>query len=67
MEIRNECAHTGKAKNVPTASDVRDNRKLIEDGGAGVVTVFQNVLGAPPYAVPAPAPAPAPALPPAGP
>ena len=49
MEIRNECAHTGKAKNVPTTSDVRDYCKLIEDVGTGIVTVFQNALGAPPF------------------
>jgi hypothetical protein len=59
MEIRNECAHTGKAKNVPTTSDVRDYCKLIEDVGTGIVAVFQNVLAAPPYTAPAPAPAPA--------
>lgn len=56
MEIRNECAHTGKAKNVPTTSDVRGYCKLLEDVGAGVVTVFRDALGAHPY-VPAPAPA----------
>lgn len=54
MEIRNECAHTGKATNVPTTSNVRDYCKLIEDVGTGIVTVFQNALNAPPYAVPAP-------------
>lgn len=51
MEIRNECAHTGSAKNVPTTSDVRDYCKLLEDVGTGIVSVFQTVLGAPPYAV----------------
>lgn len=63
MEIRNECAHTGKAKNVPTTTDVRGYCKLLEDVGTGVVTVFQNALGAPPYAAaapPPPAPQPAP-------
>jgi len=65
MEIRNECAHTGKAANVPTTSDVHDYCKLIEDVGTGVVAVFQNVLAAPPYTAPAPGvPAP-PAAPPA--
>jgi hypothetical protein len=69
MGIRNECAHTGSAKNVPTTSDLRGYCKLIEDIATGVVAVFQNVLGAPPYAAPAaaPAPAPAPAAPPAAP
>lgn len=57
MEIRNECAHTGSAKNVPTTSDVRGYCKLLEDVGTGIVTVFQNALGAPPYVAPAPAPA----------
>jgi hypothetical protein len=60
MEVRNECAHTGKAKNVPTTSDVREYCKLIEDVGTGIVVLFQSVLGAPPYAMPSPAPAPAP-------
>jgi hypothetical protein len=63
MEIRNECAHTGSAKNVPTTSDVRGYCKLLEDVGTGIVTVFQDALGAPPYAAaapPAPAPQPAP-------
>lgn len=57
MEIRNECAHTGKAKNVPTPSDVRDYCKLLEGVGVGIVAVFQNLLGAPPYATGVPAPA----------
>jgi hypothetical protein len=63
MEIRNECAHTGKAKNVPTTTDVRGYCKLLEDVGTGIVTLFQNALDAPPYtaaAPPAPAPQPAP-------
>jgi len=59
MEIRNECAHTGSAKNVPTTSDVRGYCKLLEDVGTGIVIVFQNALAAPPYMAPAPAPAPA--------
>jgi hypothetical protein len=57
MEIRNECAHTGSAKNVPTTSDVRGYCKLLEHVGTGIVTVFQNALGAPPYMAPAAAPA----------
>ena len=57
MEIRNECAHTGSAKNIPTTSDVRGYCELLADLGTGIVAVFQNVLAAPPYAVPAPAPA----------
>jgi hypothetical protein len=59
MEIRNECAHTGSAKNIPTTSAVRDYCQLLADLGTGIVTVFENLLAAPPYAVPAPAPAPA--------
>jgi hypothetical protein len=59
MEIRNECAHTGSAKNIPTPSDVRGYCELLESIGEGVVAVFQNALRAPPYAVPAPEPAPA--------
>jgi hypothetical protein len=53
MEVRNECAHTGSAKNVPTASDALDYCQLIEDVGAGIVKVFQDLLAAPPYAAPA--------------
>lgn len=56
MKIRNECAHTGSATNVPTTSDVRGYCKLLEDIGSGIVTVFQNALAAPPYAAAAPAP-----------
>jgi hypothetical protein len=59
MEIRNECAHTGSAKIVPTTSDVRGYCKLLEDVGTGIVTVLQNALAAPPYMALAPAPAPA--------
>ena len=55
MEIRNECAHTGSAKNIPTTSAVRDYCQLLEDLGTGIVTIFQNVLAAPPYTVAAPA------------
>jgi hypothetical protein len=50
MEVRNECAHTGRAKNNPTSSDVRGYCDLIQSIGEGVVAVFQNVLGDPPYA-----------------
>ena len=49
MEIRNECAHTGKAKNVPTTSDLRGYCQLLEDIGNGIVKVFTNILAAPPY------------------
>jgi hypothetical protein len=59
MEVRNECAHTGSATNIPTASDVRGYCKLIEDVGSGIVSVFQSALAAPPYAAPPPAVAPA--------
>jgi hypothetical protein len=49
MEIRNECAHTGSASKVPTTSEVRGFCELIEQLGGGVVAVFQNTLGQPPY------------------
>jgi RiboL-PSP-HEPN len=49
MEIRNECAHTGSANNVPTTSDLRSYCKLFEDIGTGIIAVFQNILAAPPY------------------
>jgi hypothetical protein len=62
MQIRNECAHTGSAKNIPTTSDVRGYCDLVGQIGSGIVAVFQNALGAPPYiagpAAPAPGPAP---------
>lgn len=68
MEVRNECAHTGSAKNIPTASDVRDYCQLIEDVAAGIDKVFQDLLAAPPYAAPAASgPGAAPVLPPAAP
>jgi len=57
IEIRNECAHTGSARNVPTTSDVRGYCDLIQEVGAGIVVVFQNALGAPPYVAPPPVPA----------
>ena len=51
MEIRNECAHTGTAKSAPTTTGVQDFCELIEQLGAGIVVVFQNVLDSPPYTV----------------
>jgi hypothetical protein len=51
MEIRNECAHTGSARNVPTTSDVQGFCDLIEQLGAGIVAVFQDKLGKPPFVV----------------
>ncbi len=65
MEVRNECAHTGSAKIIPTASDLRDYCQLIEDVASAIVKVFQDLLAAPPYtplviAVPPAAPPPHP-------
>lgn len=60
MEIRNECAHTGRAKNNPTPSDVRGYCDLIQSIGEGVVGVFRNVLAGPPYAAVAPGTVPQP-------
>jgi hypothetical protein len=54
MEIRNECAHTGKAKNVPTTSDVLGYCDLIQAVGSGVIALFQAALAAAPYAPAAP-------------
>jgi hypothetical protein len=51
IQIRNECAHTGTAKIVPTTSDVRSYCRLIEDLGAGIIAVFRNALGSAPYVV----------------
>jgi hypothetical protein len=51
MEIRNECAHIGSAKNVPTTSDVQVFCDLIEQLGTGIVTVFDDILGKPPFVV----------------
>lgn len=51
MEIRNECAHTGKATNIPTPSDVRGYCDLLQSIGEGIVAMFQNVLAAAPYAL----------------
>jgi hypothetical protein len=55
MEVRNECAHTGKATNVPTTTDVRGYCELIEQLGTGIVAVFEDALGKPPYATGQPA------------
>jgi hypothetical protein len=49
LEIRNECAHTGTATNVPTTTDVQGYCDLIEQLGTGVDAVFQNLLTNPPY------------------
>lgn len=49
VEIRNECAHTGSAKNVPTTTDLNDFCDLIEQIGTGIVKVFTEALGRPPY------------------
>jgi hypothetical protein len=51
MEIRNECAHTGSARNVPTTSDVQGFCDLIEQIGTGIVAVFNDTLGKPPFVV----------------
>lgn len=67
IEIRNECAHTGSAKNIPTTSAVRDYCQLLEDLATGIIAVFENVLAAPPYTVAAPAATPVAAPPVAGP
>jgi len=56
MEIRNECAHTGSASKVPTTNEVRGFCDLIEQLGEGMVNVFQNTLGQPPYVVAQPVP-----------
>jgi hypothetical protein len=56
MEIRNECAHTGSASTVPTTTDVQGYCDLIEQLGNGIVAVFQNILGQPPYVAAQPAP-----------
>jgi hypothetical protein len=55
MEVRHECAHTGSATNVPTTTDVRGFCDLIEQLGVGILTVFQDILGKPPYAAAQPA------------
>lgn len=52
MAIRNECAHTGSAANVPTTNDVLAFCGLIEAIATGIVAVFKDTLGKPPYAVP---------------
>jgi len=54
MEVRNECAHTGSAKNIPTTSDVQSFCDLIEQLGTGIVAVFQDALSKPPFVVAAP-------------
>jgi hypothetical protein len=56
MEIRNECAHTGSASKVPTTNEVGGFCDLIEQLGKGMVTVFQDTLGQPPYVVAQPVP-----------
>jgi hypothetical protein len=63
MEIRNECAHTGSASKVPTTTEVQGFCDLIEETGKGIVAVFTNILGQPPYAAAQLAQPPAPANP----
>jgi hypothetical protein len=59
MKVRHECAHTGSAKIMPTTTDVTSYCALIERLGTGMVDVFQDILGKPPYVAAPPAPAPA--------
>jgi hypothetical protein len=40
---------------MPTTTDVQSYCDLIEQLGTGIVAVFQDMLGKPPYAVPPPA------------
>lgn len=54
MKVRHECAHTGSATIMPTTSDVLGYCDLIEQLGTGIVVVFQDTLGKPPYVVPPP-------------
>lgn len=54
MKVRHECAHTGYAKIMPTTTDVQGYCDLIEQIGTGIVAVFQDTLGKPPYVVPPP-------------
>jgi hypothetical protein len=49
IEVRHECAHTGSATSVPTTTAVRAFCDLIEQVGAGVIAVFEDMLGKPPY------------------
>ena len=56
MEVRNECAHTGSASNVPTTTSVSAFCDLIEQLGKGIVAVFQDALGKPPYVAAQPTP-----------
>jgi RiboL-PSP-HEPN len=60
MAIRNECAHTGSATNIPTTTDVRGFCDFIELLGTGILAVFQDRLGEPPYAAVPAAPQPNP-------
>ena len=49
IEVRNECAHTGSCRNIPTTTDVQGYCDLLEQVGEGVVKVFQARLQMPPY------------------
>jgi hypothetical protein len=42
LSLRNECAHTGKAKTVPTADDIRQFISLLELIGMAIVAVFED-------------------------
>lgn len=55
MKVRHECAHTGSATIMSTTTDVQAYCDLIEQIGTGIVAVFQDTLGKPPYVVPPPA------------
>jgi hypothetical protein len=52
IEIRNECAHTGSSRNIPTTTDVQGYCDLLDQLGDGVVKVFVSRLGRPPYPQP---------------
>jgi RiboL-PSP-HEPN len=49
IEIRNECAHTGRTTNIVTTSTVNEHCTLVEAVAAAMVQVFQVRLANPPY------------------
>jgi hypothetical protein len=46
LSLRHECAHTGTASTVPTASEIRDFCDLLESIASGIVKVLEDHVAA---------------------
>ena len=44
IEVRNECAHSGRASNIPTTVDVRQHCELLQETAEAIVEVLADEL-----------------------